>query len=230
MRCRKVRSLLSAACSEELDVRQYAEVMEHVASCPSCKREYAIYASIQEGAREIPDEPISDDFNTRLLGRIAEERFAETRTKAYLPKRAPKFQWRSLVPVTVVAGLLAVVTLNVYQPSQEMSSTTPTANTPIHMDDRYLTTQPSSNPNVTVAMEDSWTLNQKLARTERLGQISQRLTSNRAFVNQLTSGTMVRSQTTRPNPGQFFQTSGGVTYYIYRVNTPTSGGESGQAY
>jgi len=229
MRCRKVRSLLSAACSEELDARQHAEVREHVASCPSCKREYAVYASIQEAAREIPDEPISDDFNARLLNRIAQERFAETRTKAYLPKRAPRFQWRSLVPVAVVAGLLAVVTLNVYQPSQEMSSSVPTASTPIHMDDRYLTAQPSSNPNLTVAMEGSWTLNQQLARTERLDQISQRLTSNRAFVNQLTSGTMVRSQTIRPNLGRFFHVPG-VTYHFYRVSTPTSGGESGQAY
>ena len=113
MRCRKARSLLSAACSDELDARQHAAVREHVADCPSCKWEYAYYSSIREAGQEMPDVPVSDDFNSRLLNRIAEERFAETRTKAYLPKRVPRFQWRSLVPVTVVAGLLAVVTLNV---------------------------------------------------------------------------------------------------------------------
>ncbi len=234
MRCRKARSLLSAACSEELDVRQHAAVREHVASCPSCKREHAIYASIQEAAQELPPEPISDDFNTRLLNRIAEERFAETRTKAFLPKRAPRFQWKTLVSVTVAAGLLAVVTLNVYQPNQQMSSliptaTTPTAEAPTHMDDRYLTAQPSGNPNVTVAMEESWTLNQKMAQTERLDQISQRLTSNRAFVNQMTGNSMVSGQTSGPSQRRFFQTPG-VTFYIYRVNTPTGGGESDQAY
>lgn len=240
MRCRKARSLLSAACSEELDVRQHAAVREHVASCPSCKREHAIYASIQEAAQELPTEPIADDFNNRLLNRIAEERFAETRTKAFMPKRAPRFQWKSLVPVTVVAGLLAVVTLNVYrpgrlgQPDQQMSSLlptagTPTAETPIHMDDRYLTAQPSGNPNVTVAMEESWTLNHKMAQTERLDQISRRLTSHRAFVNQMTGNSMVSSQTAQPSQRRFFQTPG-VTFHIYRVSTPTGGGESDQAY
>ncbi len=229
MRCRKVRSLLSAACSDELDARQHASVREHVADCPSCKREYAYYSSIREAGREISDAPVSDDFNARLLNRIAEERFAETRTKAYLPKRAPQFQWRSLVPVAVVAGLLAVVTLNVYQPEPPVSTVGRTASALSHMDDAYLTAQPSGNPNVTVAMEDSWTLNQKLARTERLDQISRRLTSNRMFMNQLTGGTRVPGLGLVPVQGRYLQMPR-ITYRIYWVGVPGGSGEGGQAY
>jgi hypothetical protein len=97
------------------------------------------------------------------------------------------------------------------------------------MDDRYLTTQPAGNPNVTVAMDESWSLNQELAQNERMGRISHRLTSNRAFLNQLTTGAMPTSRTSGPNAGRFFQVPGG-TYHIYRVSPPAAGGEADQAY
>ena len=110
-----------------------------------------------------------------------------------------------------------------------MSTVGRTAGAPSHMDDAYLTAQPSHNPNVTVAMEDSWTLNQKMARAERLDQISRRLTSNRMFVNQLTSGTRVQGLGLVPAQGRYFQIPR-LTYRIYRVGVPTGGGEGGQAY
>jgi len=59
---------------------------------------------------------VSADFNNRLMERIAQERYAETRakarTKAFLPQEAPLFAYRRLVPalvsVTAVAALAFV--------------------------------------------------------------------------------------------------------------------------
>lgn len=101
MHCRKVRSLLSAACSDELDSRQQAVVKDHLVSCPSCRKEASYYSSLRLAARELPKRTPSEDFNTRLLNRIAQERFQETRTRAYLPRRAPRLTWRTLAPVLV---------------------------------------------------------------------------------------------------------------------------------
>lgn len=231
MRCRKARSLLSAACFEELSARRQATLREHVASCPSCKREYAVYESLHSATRDLPNLPVSDDFNTRLLNRIAQERFAETRNRAYLPKAAPSFRWARLVPITVAAGLLAVIALNVYQPIGPAVSSEPgaVASIPVTIDDSYLTAQPSDNPNMTLAMGEGWTLDERLARSERLDQISQRLTSHRAFLNQLTGTGGSQYRTALPPAGQFFQVPG-VSYRIYRVTAPTGGGGAQRAY
>ncbi len=56
---------------------------------------------------------VSGEFNNRLMERIAQERYAETRakahTRAFLPQKAPLFAYRRLVPalvsVTAVAAL-----------------------------------------------------------------------------------------------------------------------------
>jgi len=148
-----------------------------VASCPSCKREYAIYASIQSAGRELPDEPISDDFNTRLLNRIAEERFAETRTKAYQPKAAPLFAWTRLATV-VATACLAVFAVVSLLPEGDITSPIMTANNSQSvtdsgsLDNSYLTVEPVTNPNMTVPMEKDWSLDRQLARAERVKEIS----------------------------------------------------------
>lgn len=230
MRCRKVRSLLSAACSDELGGRQLAAVREHLVSCPSCRKESAYYSSIGQATREMPREALSDDFNTRLLNRIAQERFAETRTRAYLPKPAPRFRWRLLAPMAMTAALVTVVAVNLYVPKQPMMQVMPTSEVPSYINDSYLTAQPTNNPNFTVGLEKNWTLDQHLARMEKLEQISRRLTSSCGFgVQHLTSGTLARGQVQPPAIGIFFQRSQPV-FRIYQVNGGTGGREDGQAY
>ncbi len=61
---------------------------------------------------------VSNDFNNRLMRRIANERFAETRTQAhkqsnqaFLPKNAPHFAFGKLIPAVVSVAAIAVFAL-----------------------------------------------------------------------------------------------------------------------
>lgn len=171
MRCRKVRSCLSAYCRDELAGRRHATVSEHLLNCESCRAEEEVYRQMYAAAAEMPDEPVSEDFNARLLNRIAQERFAETRTRAYLPKSAPLFSWRKAVPA-VVAACLAIFAVVSMMPSDQPGAP---ALADKSADDAYLTAQPVSNPNMTVQMHKDWSLNRQLAQTERANRISNNL-------------------------------------------------------
>ena len=171
MRCRKARSYLSAYCREELDSRRQLAVSDHLMGCESCRCEEAVYRQMNEAVSEIPEMAVSDDFNARLLNRIAEERFAETRTKAYMPKRAPLMIWRQVVPVAV-ASCLALIAMISMMPSGEAPAPGQMMAHQSGLDDSYLTAQPGQNPNVTVNLRQDWSLDQAMARTQRFNRIS----------------------------------------------------------
>ena len=80
MRCRKARSYLSAYCNDELTDRTRLAVSDHLSTCSTCRKEEAIYRSMISSGAEIEGLKVDDDFNTRLLNRSAQERFAQTRT------------------------------------------------------------------------------------------------------------------------------------------------------
>lgn len=234
MRCRKVRSLLSAACSEELVGRQQVAVREHVAGCQPCRTEASYYSSIRQATKEMPPQTVSDDFNARLLNRIARERFAETRTKAYQPKNAPLFMWRKLVPVAVMAALLAVVAINLPygdQPLQLVPTTNQVATASDHMDDSYRTVQPTDNPNMTVGMKPDWTLAQQLAKTERLEQISRGLVNPHGFSGQSLASSRVsqRGRVLSPAMHRFFHQRRSIMR-IYYLPGHTASKEDVSAY
>ena len=107
MRCRKVRSYLSAYCNDELSGRKRLTIREHLATCSGCRSEEEIYVSMSEAGGRLEEFAVSDDFNLKLLNRIGRERFAETRTEAHLPKRAPLISWRQVVPVLSAVALVA---------------------------------------------------------------------------------------------------------------------------
>lgn len=171
MRCRKVRSFLSAYCRDELMGRRQAAVSEHLLNCRSCRTEEEVYRQMFAAMAEMPEEPVSEDFNARLLDRIAQERFAETRTKAYLPKSAPLFSWRKAVPA-FVAACLAIFAIVSMMPSHQPGAP---AMADKSADDAYLTVQPVSNPNMTVHMPKGWSLDRQLAQAERANRIRNNL-------------------------------------------------------
>lgn len=229
MHCRKVRSLLSAACSDELDGRQQAVVKDHLASCPSCRREASYYSSLRVAAQELPRKTLSEDFNNRLLNRIAQERFQETRTRAYLPHRAPRVTWRTLAPVIVTACLALVVAGNFFHGDKLFTPNAPTSMLPTSMDDRYLTAQPGSNPNLAVGLHQDWSLRQQMARAERMEQISRGLANQYGFGNlHLTSGTMTTGSV-NPTMSPFFLRQQPV-YRVYRLSGSSDGRRGSQAY
>lgn len=181
MRCRKVRSCLSAYCKDELSGSRKLAVSEHLSTCSDCRREESEYRSMLEALGQVPAFGVSDDFNNKLFNRIAEERFAETRSKAYLPTRAPLLGWTRLVPAVAAACLLLVVGVMFLAGSPESPSPM-MASGPDSGTDEYLTAQPVNNPNMTASLEKDWTLNTQIARAERLSRISRSVGTQVEFV------------------------------------------------
>ncbi|MBD3257355.1 hypothetical protein GF377_02890 [candidate division GN15 bacterium] len=203
MRCRKVRSLLSTYSRNELTGRQQAEVREHLAVCADCRKEAAVYASINAASREIPEKSVSSDFNTKLLNRIAEERFAETRTKAYMPKQPPMVSWGKVVPAVAMAALVVVVAISIILPGGQQSPGTLASGD----NDLYRTVQPTDNPNFdTVLLSKNWSLNRILARLERVDNVTESISRGNGFTQAQLASSMPRALIWQQRPTPYSAT------------------------
>jgi hypothetical protein len=154
---------------------------DHLTICKSCQQEEQHFRAIQRAGKEMNTYKVSEGFNNQLLDRIAHERFAETRTKAYLPKAAPSQLLRRLVPAVVTAALVVFVGMNFYSPQNQTGSDMKMAGGSRSIDDSYLTAQPLNNPNLTGTLNKGWSLDAQLARSERINRISNQLTFNSPF-------------------------------------------------
>lgn len=179
MRCQKVRSCLSAYCKEELMGREVLAVREHLSTCAACRQEEVLVRGMETAARELPKVALSTDFNARLLNRIAEERFAETRTKAYLPQPAPRISWGTLVPVLSSALVLALVAVSFLSSPQNGPGNNDANNA--GLSDDYATVQPTNNPNMSSRLKANWSLRSELAQTERMSRLSGMVTGGSNF-------------------------------------------------
>ena len=181
MRCQKVRSYLSAYCNDELADRRQMALSDHLTNCKSCRQEEQNFRAIIRSSKEMKSFEVSEGFNNRLLDRIAHERFAETRTKALLPKPAPSFVLRRLLPALVTTALLVFIGINYFAAGNKAGSDMTLANGGQSADDSYLTAQPLNNPNLTGTLHQGWTLDGQLARSERINRISKQLTYSSPF-------------------------------------------------
>ncbi|HVP07462.1 MAG TPA: zf-HC2 domain-containing protein [Candidatus Acidoferrum sp.] len=186
MRCRKVRSYLSAYCNDEVAGRSLVAIQEHLSTCGACRREESLYRSMREGARELRAGSLSRDFNARLLDRIAQERFQETRTRAYFPRPSvPVLSWRRVAPVLGSVAVIALAAIFALSPGSNRAVPTYASSSPgsSSLDDSYLTVQPDANPNMTSNLKKNWSLDTQLAKAERSRQISGMLTSSGGFAS-----------------------------------------------
>jgi len=171
MRCRRVRSCLSAYCNDELSSRLKLAVSEHLSTCSACRREEAVYRSMAEATKELSSLAVAGDFNSKLFNRIAQERFAETRTRAYLPKRAPVVLWRQAIPAFVTVSLVVLLAFVAFRPSNTYK-TAGSISPEIALDDSYLTVQPANDARRTANLNKGWSLGNELARAERMNRLS----------------------------------------------------------
>ncbi len=131
---------------------------------------------------KLSSETVTEDFNAKLLSRIAEERFKETRAKAYLPKSAPLFGWQKIVPVVATACLVLafVLTGGISILDNDDNGSAMVAvnnNAGDNLDDDYLTVLPnadrsydldSKNQAFAAHTKANWEFNKELARANRI--------------------------------------------------------------
>jgi len=183
MRCLKVRSLLSAYSNGELKESVQLAVSEHLAACVGCRQSASFYRTLSETHIQLPTKSVSTDFNNKLLNRIAQERFAETRSRAWLPRTdVPSFFMRRVAPVFVTASLVLAVAVT-YAPKLENSPEQMLASDQVSMlDDSYLTAQPKANPNMLASqMRPGRTIAHMVASTQRTVRITNMMLSPESF-------------------------------------------------
>ncbi len=182
MRCQRVRSYLSAYCREELIGRQQLAVKEHLAGCESCRRQEEFQRVMIQKLADLRGPALPADFNTKLLNRLAQERFSETRTKAYLPKRAPTVMWSRLVPVLAGVSVVLFAAVSMLGNRFGVSETSwASSGLSSPLDDSYLTVQPIGNRNMTSKLRQDWTLESQMRQTARFNRLSGMLTSSNGF-------------------------------------------------
>lgn len=185
MRCRKVRSYLSAYCKNELSGRRHKAVTEHLEDCPECRREEAVFREISGYRAALPQHRVSADFNAKLLSRIAQERFKKTREKAYLPKRAPMFTRGQLIPAVASACLVLVFALfggiGILDKQHEPGVYADRSQSPTELDNRYMTAQPEADHALTQHAKAEWAFKKQVARAGRIRNLMNILASQNRF-------------------------------------------------
>lgn len=196
MRCQKLRSLLPAYCNSELESSTLVTIERHFHTCSSCRQDLSAHRlvcgqvrSLKKSASAITsmehlnshitsskEAPVrtmyrvSEDFNARLLNRIAHERYAQVRAQAYLPKKAPLFGWMRIAQAAVSVAVLAFVAVGlvsdksndslqsssgaskalVSAPAQVESPVIKFQDPPLGerlgLNEKYMTAQPINNP------------------------------------------------------------------------------------
>ena len=182
MRCRKVRSYLSAYCNDELSSRLKPAVSEHLSTCSACRREEAVYRSMAQATGALSGLAVGSGFNGKLLDRVARERFAETRTKAFLPKRAPVILWRQAIPAFFATTLIILLAVVAFSP-ENVDRTDGVFARRSALDDSYLTVQPVDDARGTAKLHKGWSLGNQLARAERMNRLSNAIVQPAAWCN-----------------------------------------------
>ena len=203
MRWQKARSFLSAYCNDELSNRRKLKVSRLLQTSKALQREEHDYRAMQESLKQLPSMGVSDDFNNKLLNKIAQERFKETRTKAYLPKAAPIFRWSRAIPALVSVSAAVLLAFVAFSGPQS-----PVDNVGLAINagggyDAYLTAQPTNNPNVAVPLAKNWSLNQQMASMERVRRLSESMRPTPGgfeFDNSLNHLAGARSMANQPIP------------------------------
>ena len=218
MRCRKARSYLSAYSNNELTGRRLIAVREHLSTCAACRKEEAVYRSLRRVGKDLPEASVSNDFNARLLNRIAEERFAETRTRAYLPRTAPVVQWWKVVPSVVSVLILCLLAYNTFWPTGDNRPMS-IAEVDESLDNTYLVVQPVDNPNMEVD------LNKLLAKVDRSDRITASLTRSDGFSapQPLDTWVNVNASNQVPYVNNYYRIKPIIRVYHYRA-APSTGG------
>jgi len=185
MRCRRVLSYLSAYCRGELTGRRQRAVRDHLETCPECRREEAVYVEINKAMNRLPELRVSSEFNAKLLDRVAQERFRETRTKAYLPKKVPIFGHGKLIPafasVCLVLTFVFLGGLDILNRTDKPNVYADREQPAVELNDAYLTAEPQPERAYTQHTQANWIFKKKLAKANRMRNLMNRLASQNSF-------------------------------------------------
>jgi len=127
----------------------------------------------------LPRQSVAEDFTARLFEKIGQEGFAEKRTKAYFPKRIPRFGMARLAAAASVAVIILAMGVGLHVGDVFLAPNGPQVIGPSNRmanasDDRYLTAQPQDNP----FLNEHKSVSKMVAQYSRWREFSQQLRDN----------------------------------------------------
>jgi hypothetical protein len=175
----------------------------------------------------MPKVTVSEDFNARLLNRIAEERFAETRTNAHFPpKRVPMVRWQRAIPAVVTAAILLIAGVfggADYLPFGGSNGPAPFVGASL--------TGSSGGWDAVHLMGKDWSLRDRMEQVDRVNRLSQQVTGTPitfTYNGGIVTITESRPTSTTAYSDTFYQVRRVV--HLYVVPQGTAAGEGQRAY
>jgi len=218
MHCRRVRSFLSAYSNDELTGAVLRDVRGHLSGCRECRNEEAVYRTMRLANRHLPGRHLGADFNSRILDLVAKERFAETRTQAYMPKAVPSIVWRRVIPavVSVCAVVIVAVSLVGFPGYKSQNGSQTATGVDVSKNNEYLSVQPKD---VRIdQLNPQWSLNHQLAQTDRFDLLTSSMTQTTGFE---------RHRAFAGNPFEFlFRDSRDLNSIYFNQTRPVGRGDS----
>ena len=107
MNCKKVRQMLTAYISDELDRDERRDIETHLQMCPSCQRELNFLQATKEMLGMWVEVDPPEELSQRLEVRLAEE-VQKGEAKSFIPFRRLPLKWIH-VSVTAVCFITAVI-------------------------------------------------------------------------------------------------------------------------
>jgi len=111
MNCRKARSLLSAFSKDELSYSEKDKLLQHLESCPGCRKEKELAEQLSKAVSSLPKQELSEDFNMKLFEKIHNAPRSVETTRAHLPRRAPSlvfYRLKQFAPAIAVTAVLVL--------------------------------------------------------------------------------------------------------------------------
>ena len=180
MRCQRVRSFLSAYCKGELTEKRSGAIAVHLEDCPGCCDEETAYREMYKSVGQLSCCPVSDDFNSQLLKRVADERFKETRTKAYIPKKIPVVTFNRLAPVFAAACFIFAF---IFSGGTELfiNSSEGPEYTATELNESYKDILPEKDHILNPKPGSEWAFSKEVARATRINGLMNQMASQNSF-------------------------------------------------
>ena len=124
MNCRKARSLLSAFSKDELSYSEKDKLLQHLESCPGCRKEKELAEQLSKAVSSLPKQELSEDFNMKLFEKIHNVPRSVEATRAHLPRKAPSFifyRLKQFAPAIAVTAVLALAFTFMVSPDNQIS-------------------------------------------------------------------------------------------------------------
>ena len=110
--CTKYEELISSAIDKELSFAEEAELLDHIAQCPSCKKVYETYKEVFSSFEDVMEEP-PVELKNNIMSAIKDSGAVYTPTTKTAPLKAKKSKKNAWVKFAAIAACFVLIVASV---------------------------------------------------------------------------------------------------------------------